>query len=131
VSRELKRVRVLLAEMPPMLQDIVADAVTGEPRVQVIGRLRPRESLSAALDRVHADVVIAAARHPDLAVAETVWSRWPRVKVLLIADRGRKAVLYVLRPDEVVLTDVSPKALAAAIRGDREHITRRLTRPRI
>ncbi len=100
-----------------MLRDIVTDAVTNEPDVEVSGCLGPQESLQEGLERVHADVVIVGRRRPDLTVAEEVWSKWPRVKVLMIAEGGRSAVLYVLRPDEIVLGDVSPEALAAAIRG--------------
>jgi DNA-binding NarL/FixJ family response regulator len=114
----MKRIRVLLADMPPMLRDIVTRAVTGEPDVEVSGVLGPRESLQAGLERVRADVLIVGRRRPDLAVAEAVWARWPRVKVLMIAEGGRSAVLYVLRPQEMVLGDVSPEGLAAAIRGD-------------
>jgi DNA-binding NarL/FixJ family response regulator len=115
----LKRIRVLLADMPPMLRDIVTAAVTNEPDVEVAGCLEARESLPEGLERVHADVLIVGRHRPDLSIAEEVWSKWPHVKVLLIAEGGRSAVLYALRPDETVLGDVSPEALAAAIRGDR------------
>jgi DNA-binding NarL/FixJ family response regulator len=113
----LKRIRVLLADMPPMLRDIVTDAVSNEPDVEVLGGLGPGESLEATLERVQPDVLIIGRRPPDLTVAEEVWLKWPRVKVLMIAGGGRSAVLYLLRPAEIALGDVSPEGLAAAIRG--------------
>jgi DNA-binding NarL/FixJ family response regulator len=113
------RIRVLLAQMAPMLQDIVRDAVTNEPDVEVVGSLAVREQFLPVLDRLGVDVlVLAAPRADDAEVAERVWEKWPHIKVLMIATGGRSAVLHALRPHRIMLGDVSPQGLVAAIRGD-------------
>jgi hypothetical protein len=69
------------------------------------------------LDRQRVDVLVLGARETeDGLLAEQVWGESPRVSVLLIAPGGRNAVLHALWPHKVVLGDVSPEGLAAAIR---------------
>jgi DNA-binding NarL/FixJ family response regulator len=117
VEVPLKRIRVLLGDMPTMLRDIVTDVVANEPDLEVSGVLGPRESLQAGLKRVQADVLVVGNRRPDLGTAEEIWREWPLVKILMIATDARSAVLYALRPIEIVLGDISPEGLAAALRG--------------
>jgi DNA-binding NarL/FixJ family response regulator len=113
------RIRVLLAQMAPMLQEIVKDAVTNEPDVEVVGALATQEQFLPVLERLGVDVlVVAGPRATDAEVAERVWEKWPHIKVLMIATGGRTAVLHALRPHRIVLGDVSPSGLVAAIRGD-------------
>jgi DNA-binding NarL/FixJ family response regulator len=112
------RIRVLLANMPPMLRDIIEDAVLNEPDVEIVGTLESHELLLPALAHVDTDVLILT-RGPayEPAMAEELWARWPRIKVLEIAQGGRSAVLHALHPHRVALGDVSPQGLVAAIRG--------------
>lgn len=113
------RIRVLLAQMPPMLQDIVKDAVTHEPDVEVVGALAVREQFLPVLERVGVDVlVVAAPQADDAEIPERVWEKWPHIKVLMIATGGRSAVLHALRPHRILLGDVSPQRLIEAIRDD-------------
>jgi DNA-binding NarL/FixJ family response regulator len=118
VSRAANQIRVLLADMVPMLRDIVTEAVTYEPDLEVVGAVGGQEEFLTALERERVDVLVLGAHRPDdLELAEQIWVKSPRVKVLMIATGGRTAVLYALRPHKVVLGDVSPQGLVAAIRG--------------
>jgi DNA-binding NarL/FixJ family response regulator len=111
------RIRVLVADMTPMLRDIISDAVTNETDLELVGTLDVGQPLLSVLTRIEPDVLILRAGSPnDTSLAEEVLARWPRTKVLMITHDGRGAVLHTLRPYRVVLGDVSSESLLAAIR---------------
>jgi DNA-binding NarL/FixJ family response regulator len=104
--------------MAPMLQDIVKDAVTNVPDIEVVGALGVWDPLLPVLERVGVDVLVVGAAGTGDAEVDRVWEKWPRVKVLMIATGGRSAVLHALSPQRTLLGDVSPDGLVAAIRGE-------------
>ena len=110
-------IRVVLAHMPPMLRDIIRDAVRNEADLEIVGTIGEQEPLLAALAGAEADVLILGAGPPDdLTFAKQAWLKSPRLKVLTIAQGGRSAVLHALRPNKAVLGDLSAQGLVAAIR---------------
>jgi DNA-binding NarL/FixJ family response regulator len=116
---ELKRIRVFLAGMPPLLHDIVRDTLTNQPDMQLVGDLSAGNTVAHALKNGDIDVMIVGARQPDdSAVATGLLQCSARSKVLVVAISGRKAVMYQLRPHKRSLGDVSPQTLLEAIRRD-------------
>jgi DNA-binding NarL/FixJ family response regulator len=117
VVTSLKRIHVLLAEMPPMLKDIVRQTVGNEPDMVVVGELTSGAHARQAAQDVAADVVIVATPNADDATAphELLDAR-PHMLVLALAVDGRTAVMYEFRPHRVSLGEVSPRALVDAIR---------------
>lgn len=115
----LKRIRVFLAGMPPLLHDIVRDALRNQADMELVGDFGEGDAVSTALKNGDVDVVILGARQPDdYAIAGRVFIDAPRSKVLAIATSGRSAVMYQLRPHKKMLGDVSPQSLIDAIRSD-------------
>jgi DNA-binding NarL/FixJ family response regulator len=112
------RFHVVLAYVQPMLTDIIRDSAMNEPDLELVAAVEHPEPLLPVLQRLQPDVLILETTPPDgLALARQLWARWPRLRMLTIARGGRSAVLHVLRPDEKILSDISPQELVAAIRG--------------
>lgn len=114
----MAEIRVLLAEMPRMLHDIVTDIVSSQPDMLVAGPPASRDDLARAVRHSSADVVIAGQRgatepngYGELLVA------FPRLKVLSIAGDGRRTSLHEMRPCTVPLGEVSVDELVEAIRA--------------
>jgi chemotaxis response regulator CheB len=114
----VKRIRVLVARMPTLLRDIVCDALARAPDVAVFHARGRRAPARSTILRVRPDVVVVRSERPGLDLAQGVWASSPGARVLVLARGGRSAVLFALRPEQVVLRDVSPEGLAAAIRED-------------
>jgi len=111
--------RVVLAHVPPILRDIIRDAVVNAPDVEIVGTIEDPEPLGPPLERVQADVLIVGAATPDdVTLARQVWATRPRLRLLTIGPGGRRAMLLELRPNRVILGDISPQGLVAAIRGE-------------
>jgi len=114
-------IRVVLAEMPAMLRDIVKNILDRQPGINVI-ELAADSSLRDVLERTEADVLIVGASEPaDSAVPRQVLSALPLTRVLMLAIDGQSAVMYELRPHQTPLGEVSREALVRAIRVRAAH----------
>jgi DNA-binding NarL/FixJ family response regulator len=111
--------RLLLAAVPPLLADIVRDALAGEPGVDTVAEAPedPRQ-LAETIVRTRADVVLAESHGAGLPdhLLELMY-RHPRLKLLLLSPDGRLAALWRLAPERRELAETSPRALAEAVRA--------------
>ena len=106
--------------MPPLLHDIVIDALTGQAEIEVVRDLGEEDGVVGALSDGKVDVVIVGARQPeDSSLAARVFRASPHSKVLVIATSGRNAVMHQLSPVKRTLGELSPHGLVEAIRGER------------
>jgi DNA-binding NarL/FixJ family response regulator len=114
-GRELTQARILFGDISQLMQEIVEQVVESEPGMLVVGHCANAE-LASAVQRADANVVIVegtTATGPDLLI-RLVTVR-PSLKVIVIAEGGRKASLYDIR--HLQLVDPSPTALIGAIRS--------------
>jgi DNA-binding NarL/FixJ family response regulator len=112
----LKRIRILLSDLPPMLMDIIGNIVATQSDMDIVGTVAAGRSLLRAADRSRADVVVLArhdsgeGQHDELLYAHC------RLKVIEIGGEGRQGSLYELRPSRLSLGEMSPAVLLRAIR---------------
>jgi hypothetical protein len=109
---------MLMAAMTPLLGEIVQDLAAAEPELELIGRVRAEEDPAAVLERGRPDVVItdATGQYAGL-LRESVLFRYPRVRLVTLADGGRTAHLEMLVPRRMTIQDVSSHDLLAAVLG--------------
>jgi DNA-binding NarL/FixJ family response regulator len=111
-------VRILLADMAPMLLSIVRNIVSDQPDFEVVGELSNPAGLRAMVERTGATMVIVGRDRPDPPDAfGQLLARTPPVRVLAITDDGRAAVLYDLRPQRIPVGELSAARLVAVARG--------------
>jgi hypothetical protein len=113
----LKRIRVILAGMPTLMLDIIHHVVAAHPDMAIVEKVDAGE-LSAAVQRTRADVVVVG--HDEKGERDRFLSlllHRPQLRVLAIADDGKSACLYDLRPRRVRIGRISAGSLARAIRG--------------
>ena len=96
--------RILLRELPPLLRDMLAQALASRPGVELISEPPPPVPEPAA---ALPDVVILSAEDPDAAGTPAVLRRWPRSRVLLISATGQRASLVELRPHRTALGEMT------------------------
>lgn len=109
------RTRIVLAEMPEMLRDIVAGILVEQPDMEIVGGAVAMKSLADVVDSVAADVVVIGRDEPALAM-RLVTDR-PCLKVLAVTADGRESCRYELRPQRAALGEISPSRLVDEIRG--------------
>ncbi len=110
--------------MPRMLRDIVTDAVTAEPDIDVVGEVPAFAALSEAAGRTGADCVVMAVDGDGIPeeCARLVWDA-PAMRLVLVSPDGLLASVYRLVPRRDFLAEVSPRSLLEAIRGEARFMT--------
>jgi hypothetical protein len=112
------RVRVVLVGCTGLLGDIISNAVTEDPSIEVVARI---DAPRLADDRsIEADLLVW--NNAD----ETEVSRWlsdvhAAPRVLATVGDGRDAALWELAPQRTELGELSPAALVETIRSAIPH----------
>ncbi len=113
----MPRLRVLIREMPPLLRDLVEDAVSTQQDMELLPDRRPTWPRVHAFDGPHV-IVTAASDLEQSATAATEWLRWvPTARVVVIDTSGARSMLYELRPHAVPLGELSREQLVHVIRA--------------
>lgn len=113
----MQPIRIVLAEMPRKLHDIIEAVVAPHSDLHIVGRLVGRDALPMTVNSTDAEVVIlglSSAEQPS-SLDELLYL-CPRVKVLATTTDGRGTYVRELKPTEVALGDLSPESLLDAIR---------------
>ena len=110
-------IRILAAEMPPLLLDFVSSIIAAEPDMTIARLREPESDISSAVRDTDAQVLIVGSdASSDLEQWMSLLYQLPRLKVLVLEQMGRTAQLYELRPHRTPLGEVSRTGLVSAIR---------------
>jgi DNA-binding NarL/FixJ family response regulator len=113
----MAKIRVLIHDAPTMLRDILEQAISNQPDMEVIGE--PAAPVRAMDDdQVSPDVVVVDVSDSDPDEGAREWLfRWPSTHALMIAAHGHKVLKYELQPQGEDLGEMSPDQLIQAIRS--------------
>jgi DNA-binding NarL/FixJ family response regulator len=106
--------RILIAAMQPLLREMIESAISAEGDMVITGPIKMHESIYAATERLHPDVVITGPAAKCQAVE--LLGQLPRLKVFTISGNGCWATKYELKLSQDVLADISLSRLIGAIR---------------
>ena len=113
----MEPIRIVLADLPRLLQDIVMQAVAEQPDMMVIDVVCAPSDLESVMRERAIDLAILAAGSDELARADGALYAAPRSKVIGITRDGRDSYLRELVPHTVPLGNLDPDELASAIRS--------------
>jgi hypothetical protein len=113
----LPKTCIALIDMPRMLREIVDEALSTRSDVRLVDEKRDG-SLVEAIDRSGAVFAIVSSESVGPAEVCRLLDERPRVKVFAIADGGRDGCLYELRPNLVLVGELSPESLVQTVLGE-------------
>jgi hypothetical protein len=112
----LDHIRIVLAQMPQMLQEIVRTILCAEPDMEIdTSIVSEREMASSEALRAVDVVILGEAEARTDAYAAVLYAH-PHLRLVAI-NGGRRAFLYELRPHRSPLGEMSPGTLVQAARG--------------
>jgi DNA-binding NarL/FixJ family response regulator len=127
------RIRILLAGMPPMLHEIITDAIASEADLHILGTTGARESLLEAVHRTKADLIVTSDQRA-CEKYEDLLREHPRLKVIELATKNGHGLRYELLMNRLPLGALSASSLAevirASIRSTDRHVRFRSATPR-
>jgi hypothetical protein len=109
---------VAFIDMPRMLREIVDEALSHSD-VRLVDE-QSDGSLVAAVDRSGARFVIVSSEAVSTIEVCGLLEERPHVKVFAIADGGRDGCLYELRPNLVLVRELSPASVLQTVLGGRD-----------
>jgi DNA-binding NarL/FixJ family response regulator len=110
----LRRTRILLADLPRLLREIVTEALEAQSDMEVVGSIAGPESLARTIEQSQADAIVIG--HDDPEVAAGLLGRHPPLAVIALAGDAKESQYYELRPHRVGLGEISPSELVETIR---------------
>jgi hypothetical protein len=117
--------RIAFIDMPRMLREIVDEALSRRD-VRLVDESSDGDGLVAAVDRSGARFVIVSSESVGPPEVCRLLDERPHVKVFAIADGGRDGCLYELRPNLVLVGELSPASLVQTVIGSERAPTPRV-----
>lgn len=106
-------VRVLIWDVPHMLREIMTDVLGQEVGIEVVRKRDLEGELADAIQRYLPDVLILSDA-ADATSADFLESHVRR-RIFSVMDEGRNVRLSRLRPEHILLGNISPEELVEAI----------------
>ena len=92
----MKRVRVLVANRPRLMREIVLAVIADQPDIEVIGEVQDESALAEAIEEAQPDVLILALDEADKRIAQCgfLLGRYPHMKILALAPEQNRGLFY-------------------------------------
>ena len=116
----MKPIRVLVANRPRLLRELVMATISDQPDIEVVGEIQQEDELEHAVEETHPDFLIVALERsnnlPD--VCKTILRNHPQMRVIAIAaDRNSSMFYWASLCIESNQIEASEAGVLSAIRG--------------
>ena len=95
-EKAVRKIRVLVANRPRLMRDLVLATIANQPDIEVVGEAQNESEITELVDTVRPDIVIIALDQtegrPEL--CGFLLGRYPRMKVLAVAPQENNSILY-------------------------------------
>jgi AmiR/NasT family two-component response regulator len=91
-----RRVRVLVANGPRLMRDVVLAVLADQPDIEVIGEIQNENELALAVEEARPDVLILGLDdgHKRATQCGFLVGRYPQMKILALAPEKNRGVFY-------------------------------------
>ena len=116
----MRRIRVLVANRPRLMRELVLTTISDQPDIEVVGEIQDDSKIAEITDQTCPDCLIIALEESGgrPKICDQLLQRWPQMKILAVAASERQSVYYwattVIRANQV---ETSEDGLLGALRG--------------
>jgi len=92
----VKRVRVLVANRPRLIRELVMATISDQPDIEIVGEVADEDQLIEVVEQVQPDVLILAMDEPEKRIGQCgfLLGRYPQMKILALAPEQNRGVYY-------------------------------------
>ena len=92
----MKRVRVLVANRPRLMRELVLATVSDKPDIEIVGEVADDSNLTEVVEQVQPDVLILSIeeKKKGLALCGFLLGRYPQMRILALAPEQNFGVFY-------------------------------------
>jgi AmiR/NasT family two-component response regulator len=92
----VKRVRVLVANRPRLMRELVMATISDQPDIEVVGEVADGGDLTETIEQVQPDVLILAMDEPEQRLGRCGFflGRYPQMRILALAPEHNVGIFY-------------------------------------
>ena len=92
----MKRVRVLVANRPRLIRELVMATISDQPDIEIVGEVADEDQLIEVVEQVQPDVLILAMDEPEKRIGQCgfLLGRFPQMKILALAPEQNRGTYY-------------------------------------
>jgi AmiR/NasT family two-component response regulator len=92
----VKRVRVLVANQPRLMRELIITTIADQPDIELVGEVEHEEDVMEAVEQARPDVLILAMdeREKHRAQCGFLLGRYPEMRILALAPEQNRALFY-------------------------------------
>jgi len=92
----VKRVRVLVANRPRLMRELITATIADQPDIEIVGEVGNEDDLTEAIEQARPDVLIVAMDEPEKHRAQCgfLLGRYPEMRILALAPEKNRALFY-------------------------------------
>ena len=92
----MKPIRVLVANRPRLMRELVVATISDQPDIEIVGEVQEESAIQSAVDQTHPDFLIVTQdkqdRLPDF--CESILHSHPQLRIIAIASDRNSTVFY-------------------------------------
>ncbi len=92
----MRRVRVLVANRPRLMREMVIATITDQPDIEVVGEVTDERDLNDIVEQTQPDVLILALDDPEKPLVKCgfLLGQYPRMRILALAPEKNRGIYY-------------------------------------
>jgi DNA-binding NarL/FixJ family response regulator len=92
----VKRVRVLIANRPRLMRELVLATISDQPDIEVVGEVADGGDLTEIVEQVQPDVLIVTMDEPQKRLGQCgfLLGRYPQMRILALAPEQNVGIFY-------------------------------------
>src|SRR3954464_10424411 len=92
----VKRVRVLVANRPRLMREMVMATIADQSDIEIVGEVVNEKDLNDIVEQTQPDVLILALEEPEKPLGKCgfLLGRYPRMRILALAPEQNRGVYY-------------------------------------
>lgn len=92
----MKRVRVLIANRPRLMRELVMATIADQPDIEIVGEVGDGGDLTEVVEQVQPDVLILTMDEPEKRLGQCgfLLGRYPQMRILALAPEENRGIFY-------------------------------------
>jgi len=92
----MKAIRVLVANRPRLIRELVVATISDQPDIEIVGEVQNESEIPSAVEGTNPDFLIVALETSDRlsAVCESILQNHPQIKIIAISAERNSTVFY-------------------------------------
>ena len=116
----MRKTRVLIANGPPLMRELVVTTIEGQPDIEIVGVLEDEPSIPGTVEQACPDVLIVTLNRSENRphICDVLLQRFPQMQILALAPEDNIAIFYWASLDiRSHRIENSEESLLNAVRG--------------